>query len=97
MLQEWKARRAEKAQDRLMENTLSESFDRPSQRHIRKWEDRELHAKLASNELWPAELSMAERELERRKAWEQPSGWAFWLSVVAIGISAVALLKSFFG
>lgn len=97
MFRNWKERRAVRAETRLVEETFAEAFGRPNARQIRKWKDRELHAWLVGNELQPVERSVAERELERRKAWEAPAGWAFWLSIIAIGISAMALATSFNG
>lgn len=92
MLKRWQERRQQQAQERLIEDTLDDSFGRPQDRHIKKWTDRELHARLVSNELHPVERSMAERELEKRKAWDAPAGRAFWISCAALAVSALALI-----
>lgn len=89
-----RARREHEAQERLLEDTFDNAFGRPSQRHIKAWDDQELHARLASTTLFPDERSMAERELDRRKAWESPAGRAFWISCAALGISLIALCLS---
>jgi hypothetical protein len=90
-LQRWRAARADREQEHLIEDTFSEDFGRPSERHIRAWKNRELHAQLASNELHPVERSMAERELDKRKAHEgsAPTRRLAW---IAICISALSLL-----
>jgi len=77
-----------------MEDTLDEAFSRPSVRHIRKWSTDTLHAKLHSNELWPAERSMAESELRRREAWNTPAKWALIVSALALVLSIASLVIS---
>jgi hypothetical protein len=42
-----------------------------------------------------AELLKAEQR--HREAWRAPAGKAFWLSIIAVIISAAAFAKSFFG
>jgi hypothetical protein len=91
LFREWKNGRELKAQERLLEDTFAHSFDRPSQRHIRQWDDEELHTRLVSTQLSASERSMAERELDRRKAWETPAGKAFWISCLAFAVSLIAL------
>jgi hypothetical protein len=89
-----RARRSHEAEQQLLEDTFESTFGRPSQRHIKGWYDQELHARLASNSLLPDEKSMAQRELDRRKAWESPAGRAFWISCAALAVSLVALCLS---
>ena len=94
-LRDWRERREMKAMQRQLEDTFSEEFGRPSERQIKRWENTKLHTKLVSNELRPDEQSMAERELDRRKAWEAPAGRALVISCFALAISIAALVRSF--
>lgn len=86
-----------KAMQRQLDDMFSEEFGRPSEREIKRWDNTKLHTKLVSNELRPEEQSMAERELDRRKAWEAPAGRALVISCIALAISIAALAKSFWG
>jgi hypothetical protein len=88
----WYRERADRKEQKLIEETFAEAFDRPSARHIRRWKDRELHAWLASNDLQPVERSMAERELRRREAWHAPAGKAIFISMLALTVSLLSAL-----
>lgn len=89
-----RTRREQRAQNRLIENTFAEAFERPNREQIREWDHESLHRALVSNELLPVERSMAEAELRRREAWAAPAGRSFIVSVIALAVSFAAVAIS---
>lgn len=95
-LRQWADGRAARREQREHDEAFSEVFDQPTKARMRRWSDEELHRKMASNDLWPETLSLAQRELDRRKAWEAPAGRAFWISCAALLLAGLSMLVSLF-
>lgn len=66
----------------------------PDARRIRALTDRQLHRFLGEQKISPAERLALEREVRRRDAWAAPAGRAFWISVLALVVSSVALIAT---
>jgi hypothetical protein len=94
LLRDWKSRRREKAEGELFEDVLDDAFGRPSYRHIRQWNLQELHQRLATNDLHPAERRMAESQVRIKEAWYGPAGRAIRLSRYALAVSILAIVVS---
>lgn len=90
MLRAYLARRNAHAQSAAFDEAFQEFSGKPRPRHILAWTDEELHTRLASRELQPAEQSMAEAELRRRDAWKAQAAKAIWISLLALAVSIAA-------
>ena len=99
MLKKWRDRE-QRDQEKREQNEHDEAFNEatghPSEKQIRKWENRELHSWLTSDELQPIERSLAERELRKREAWDGPAGRAVWTARLALVVSIISFLWAAF-
>jgi hypothetical protein len=76
---------------------VGQRITQPSDRRIiARLSDHALHRWL-SVPVRPEIKIALERELRRREAWAAPAGKAFYISLAALGVSAVALAVSIFG
>ena len=64
---------------------------------VRRLNDHQLIEKLASGEPDPTYRLALEAEQRRREAWRSPAGKAFKVSLLALAVSIIALVKSFLG
>lgn len=77
------------------------TYDEVWNQHVRPWtevrrlNDHDLIIKLTEGKLDPTYKLSLEAEQRRREAWRSPAGKAIWVSLVALSVSIIALIKSF--
>ncbi len=75
------------------ESTFAELVDDPPL-EFKKWTDQELAELIARNpETAPARLAAS--EVRSREAWQTPARWSLLVSILAVLMSAVALIRTF--
>ena len=67
-----------------------------SRRKARSWSDERLLVTLHARATSEAAKEIIRTELERRKAWRMPAGWAVYVSVAAMGVSLMSLAVTVF-
>ena len=97
LMKRWRQSLDARRQRRFAQELFADGTNSPSRKRLRKWSDERLSEHLVQGTLWPVSLRMAEAELRRREAWRAPAGWAFWISLLALLISAGALAMTIWG
>lgn len=76
---------------KLMEEVFETSFGIPHTRGLRRWSREKVREILVSGRLSAVQRMELEAEMRRREAWDAPAGKAYWLSVIALLVSAASL------
>jgi hypothetical protein len=92
MLRGWRDRKAQVDERAAFDAVFEDITGHPSTKTIRGWSDEELHRRLTANDLHPVERSIADRELDKRKAWEAPAGKAYYIACGALAVAIVSLV-----
>lgn len=81
------------------ETTFDEAWDECARpwTQVRNLSDHDLIERLTGDKLDPTYKLALEAEQRRREAWRSPAGKAIWISLVALVVSIIALIRSFVG
>ena len=81
------------------ETTFDEAWDECARpwTQVRNLSDHDLIERLTGDKLDATYKLALEAEQRRREAWRSPAGKAIWISLVALVVSIIALIRSFVG